>query len=169
MHEVIGVHDATLHRNANFASANFALKCNRYLHRNAHNAHMTAEQKERDRLRGALVAFFESARQSGAIRSVNQWAKAAGLSPSTINPVLNGTANKRLEDETYFKLSVGASKLLGRDVSADELKGSTEEKAPTLDELEERFIAALRRLPEKRRRAELKALEARLDAEGEEE
>jgi transcriptional regulator with XRE-family HTH domain len=158
MHECVRVHAPTLHRNANFASAFFASKRKCSLHRNAHNDGMNAIQNERDRLQEALVNFYSAAKQAGAIKSVNVWAKASQVSASTINPVLNGTANKRLEDETYFKLADGASKLLGRPVSIEELKGE-EPKTSALTDLQRRALDALAKLPEDRQEEEIDKLE----------
>ena len=83
---------------------------------------MNAVQDERDRLRAALSAFYEANERLG-LKSRNKWAVASGLSAGTINPVLNGTANKRMSPETYFKLAEGASKLLKRKVTVEELQG----------------------------------------------
>ncbi|WP_208621183.1 hypothetical protein [Azospirillum oryzae] len=125
---------------------------------------MTEEQRERDRLKKALVAFFTAAKSSGAIRSVNAWATASNLAPNTINPLINGTGNKRLDDETYFKLAVGASKLLGREVSVAELKDETESASNDLTPRQQRLLALLARYPEDRQDEELDALEAALEA-----
>ena len=153
MHEVIGLHAPCLHFDANYASAKFASVCNRHLHGNAHNVGMTVEQKERDRLRAALVDFWTANRARG-LKSVRQWAVASVLSPSTINPVLKGTANKRLEDETYFKLAAGASKLLGRPVTADELKGEgAKPPASERSSADERLDAIKARLDDDRKHA----------------
>ncbi|MFL7901528.1 hypothetical protein ACJ41P_10375 [Azospirillum argentinense] len=161
MHEVIGLHAPCLHFDANSASAKFASVCNRHLHGNRHNGGMTAEQQERDRLQAALLDFWE-ANQKVGLKSVRQWAIASGLSPSTINPVLKGTANKRLEDETYFKLAVGASKLLLREVTVDELQGEMSiEGSPQLNGRLRRALAALKRIPADRLDEEIAALEAR--------
>ena len=162
MEEIIGGHSSYLHRNANKASGEFAPKCNRTLHEDEQNVHMSALQDERDRLRKALVSFYESAHHARAIRSVRAWAVASELSPSTINPVLKGTANKRLDDETYFKLAAGASKLLGRAVSVEELKGDLP-KAVVLTDRQRRALAALDRFPEDRQEEEISVLEARVE------
>lgn len=158
--EFVGGHALSLHRNANFASPMFASRCNRTLHRNAQNTGMNAVQDERDRLQKALAEFYKSAEEAGLIRSVNAWAKASQLSTSTINPVIKGTANKRLEDETYFKLADGASKLMGRSVSVEELKGEAP-KAVVLTERQRRALAALDGIPEDRQDEEIAVLETR--------
>lgn len=113
---------------------------------------MSVEQIERDRLREALLAFWEAYKKLG-LKSVRQWSLAAGLSPSTINPVLKGTANKRLEDETYFKLAAGAAKLLNRPVHVAELKGEEAQQAPTLNDDMAAIVDGLQGLSETKLRA----------------
>lgn len=152
VHQIVGSHEACLHFDANFASGEFARERKLALHRNAYNAHMSVEQIERDRLREALLAFWEAHQKLG-LKSVRQWSMAAGLSPSTINPVLKGTANKRLEDETYFKLAAGAAKLLSRRVTVAELKGEDAAQPHSLTDDMAAIVEGLHGLSETKLRA----------------
>lgn len=104
---------------------------------------MSAEQEERDRLRAALMAFYEQARRDGTIRSVRAWVTASKIGYNTLNDLIQGKKNKRLEDETYFALALGASELLGRPVTVAELQGVGRSAD---DEISERDRQLLREL-----------------------
>lgn len=51
------------------------------------------------------------------------WARAAGLSESSLWPFLSGKKTKALGDDTYEKLADAATELLHRQVTASELRG----------------------------------------------
>ena len=51
------------------------------------------------------------------------WAREAGLSESALWPFMKGKKTKALGDDTYEKLAEAATELLGRSISAAELRG----------------------------------------------
>ncbi len=104
---------------------------------------MTVEQEERDRLRKALVAFYEEAKRARKIRSVRAWVTASEIGYNTLNDIIQGKKNKRLEDETYFSLAHGASKLLGRTVTVTELQGLTAATESSLNDTDAKILRDL--------------------------
>lgn len=104
---------------------------------------MTVEQEERDRLRRALVAFFEEAKRARKIRSVRAWVTASEIGYNTLNDIITGKKNKRLEDETYFSLAHGASKLLGRTVTVAELQGKEQSASRSLSDTDIKLLRDL--------------------------
>lgn len=105
---------------------------------------MSAEQDERDRLRTALVAFYEEGRRTHKIRSVRAWVTASPkIGYNTLNDILKGKKNKRLEDETYFALALGATKLMGRPVTVAELQGLSSGQPSITDEVLEEELTLL--------------------------
>lgn len=104
---------------------------------------MTVEQEERDRLRSALVAFYEQAKRARKIRSVRAWVTASEIGYNTLNDIIQGKKNKRLEDETYFSLAHGASKLLGRTVTVAELQGVEQTQERLLSDADAKLLRDL--------------------------
>ncbi|MCG5240067.1 hypothetical protein ACIU1J_01810 [Azospirillum doebereinerae] len=112
--------------------------------KNRQNDHMSVEQDERDRLRTALLAFFEEAKRMRKIRSVRAWVTASEIGYNTLNDIVRGKRNKRLEDETYFALAMGATKLLGREVTVAELQGISSSPASELSDADAQLLADLK-------------------------
>ncbi|WP_372400752.1 hypothetical protein ABMY26_36410 (plasmid) [Azospirillum sp. HJ39] len=140
-----GCHTPNLRRCENFGQEQFSPKRNSASARIRQNDGMSAEQEERDRLRAALMAFYKQARSDGTIRSVRAWVTASKIGYNTLNDLIAGKKNKRLEDETYFALAVGASDLLGRKVTVAELQGvGRPDEDDIISERDRRLLAELR-------------------------
>lgn len=74
--------------------------------------------------RTALRSFF--AQHKDGLRSVNNWAKTAGISEGTIrNFLAPHNPTEGLNDSTYQALAEAASKLLQRSIPVAELRGET--------------------------------------------
>jgi uncharacterized protein YjiS (DUF1127 family) len=105
-----------------------------------------------NRRREAFLKVQEELEIAGKIDNLNDWCEKAGLRWSTVGDFLSGRTRVP-SDRTYNRLAAAVG------ISVAKLKGEPE--AVTLTDLQRRFLAALEKLSDEQRRAELRALEAR--------
>lgn len=109
---------------------------------------MANDTEDQARRVAGLRAFYEA--NAKGLGNPLRWSKEAGVSYNSLNEPLSGAKTPNISIKTLEKLADGASKLLKRPVTIDELIGRSA-PVPTLDEVADSIF--LRMSPAKKAEA----------------
>lgn len=89
--------------------------------RNLHDVRMAKKAEDINRVLDALRAFYD--RHQSALESPARWAAVSGVSYNALNEPLTGAKSPDIKISTLEALADGATRLLNRRVSIDEIVG----------------------------------------------
>jgi len=99
---------------------------------------MSTEAEELARRIAGLKAFYEANRDLG-LKNPNVWTKESGVSYNSVNEALTGAKVPNIKIGTLENLADGASRLLGRPVTIDEIIGR-DAPTPELDVMADKIF-----------------------------
>ncbi|AWJ88904.1 hypothetical protein Sp245p_03420 [Azospirillum baldaniorum] len=101
---------------------------------------MATDAEDQARRVAGLRSFFEA--NKDGLENPNVWSKASGVSYNSLNEPLSGAKTPNISIKTLERLADGATKLLKRPVTIDQLIGR-EAPVPELDEMADAIFGAM--------------------------